>query len=168
MKKLTLLAAALIGALAITQYTLALAQNKDKAAKGDPWAGTWKLDVAKSKLHGPAPKEEAVTSQGVGATGNDVKYTISGVGADGKPFSQSYDGTADGQPHPAVANGQEVAKVSYHKDSDHQYSSHGTGADGSTTTGTVTLSKDGKTITVQEHVKGPQGEFDQTIVYDKQ
>jgi hypothetical protein len=161
MKKFALLSVILVGAWAFAQKT-------EKAPNPDPWAGTWKLDVAKSKLHGPVPKEETVTSEGTGATGNDVKYSVSGIDADGKPFSQSYDGKADGQSYPAVANGQEVAKISYHKDSDHQYTGHGTAADGSTTASTITLSEDGKTITVQEHVKGTQGEFDQTIVYSKQ
>ncbi len=156
MKKLTFLAFILIVAFTFAQ------------GNSDPWAGTWKLDVAKSKLHGPAPKEETVKSQGAGPTGNDVIYSISGIGADGKPFSQSYQGKADGQAYPAMANGQEVAKINYHKDSDHQYTGHGIAADGTTTSSTVTLSQDGKNITVQEHVKGTQGEFDQTIVYNKQ
>lgn len=167
MKKLMFLAVVLIGVLAFAQ-NFAFAQYQDKGpAKPDPWAGSWKLDVAKSKLHGPAPKEETVTSQPTGPDGNTVKYSISGTSADGKPISESYDGKADGKPYPFIANGQEVAKTSYHKDSDHQYSSQGTGADGSTSAGTVTLSKDGKTITIQEHIKGAQGEWDQTIVYNK-
>jgi hypothetical protein len=159
MKKLALLAVVLMGASAFAQKT-------EKAPKPDPWAGTWKLDVAKSKMRGPAPKEETVTSSG--AAGDIVKYSISGVAADGKPINESYDGKADGQPYPFIVNGQEVAKISYHRDSDHQYSTHGTVADGSTSAGTVTLSKNGKTLTIQEHVKATQGEFDQTIVYNKQ
>jgi hypothetical protein len=158
MKKLTFLAVILIGSLLFGQG----------GSKADPWAGTWKLDAAKSKLHGPPPKEETVKSEGTGADGTLVKYSISGVEADGKPFSQSYDGKADGKPYPAMSGGQEIAKISYHKDSDHQYTGNGTAADGTVSTSKVTLSKDGKTITVQEHVKGPQGEYDQTAVYNKQ
>lgn len=156
MKKLSLFAVALIGALTFAQ------------GNADPWAGTWKFDAAKSKLHGPAPKEETVTSQGSGPGGQTIKYSIHGTAADGSAITESYDGKADGQAYPFIANGQEVAKISYHRDSDHQYTSRGTGADGSISTGTVTLSKDGKTITIQEHVKGQQGEFDETIVYNKQ
>jgi hypothetical protein len=155
MKKLTLLALVLTGALAFAQAA-------------DPWAGTWKFDAAKSKLNGPAPKEEIVTSQATGPDRLTVKYSISGTAADGTAINQTYDGKADGQPYPMVAGGQEVAKITYFRDSVNQYSSHGISSDGTTTTGTVTLSKDGKTITVEEHVKGAQGEFDQTIVYNKQ
>jgi len=158
MKKVSLFAFALIGV-----FTVAFGQGSS-----DPWAGTWKFDAAKSKLHGPAPKEETVTSQAAGAGGQTVKYSIQGTAADGSAMTESYDGKADGQAYPFIANGKEVAKISYHRDSDHQYTSHGTGADGTTTTGTVTLSKDGKTITIQEHAKGPQGEFDEMVVYNKQ
>lgn len=159
MKKLAFLALALIA-------TWAFAQKSDQAHRTDPWAGTWKFDAAKSKLQGPAPKEETVKSSGT--AGSTVKYSITGTSADGKPINESYDGKSDGQPYPFLADGKEVAKISYHRDSAHQYTSHGAGSDGSTTTGTVTLSKDGKTLTIQEHVKTSQGEFDQTIVYTKQ
>jgi anti-sigma factor RsiW len=164
MKKFAFLPAALIGALILTGAISVLAQKKPATA--DPWAGTWKMDLANSKLHGPAPKEETITSSG--SAGGVVKYSIGGTAADGTPINESYDGKSDGKPYPFLANGQKVADISYHRDSDHQYSSHGTAADGSTTAATVTLSKDGKTLTVQEHVKTSQGEFDQTIVYNKQ
>jgi len=156
MKKLTFLTLALTGALAFAQGST------------DPWAGTWKFDAAKSKLNGPAPKEEIVTSQPTGTDRLTVKYTIRGTAADGTPINQTFDGKADGQPYPVMAGGEEMAKITYHRDSVNQYTSYGVSPDGTTTNGTVTLSKDGKTITVQEHVKGPQGEFDQTVVYNKQ
>src|SRR5260370_36567976 len=158
MKKVSLFAFALIGV-----FTVAFGQGSS-----DPWAGTWKFDAAKSKLHGPAPKEETVTSQAAGAGGQTVKYSIQGTAADGSAMTESYDGKADGQANPFIANGKEGAKINYHPDSDHQYTSHGTGADGTTTTRAMTLSKDGKTITIQEDAKGPQGEFDAMCVYNKQ
>ena len=166
MKRFALLPAALISILVLAHNPSAFTREKDKSAKADPWAGTWKLDLAKTKLHGPAPKEETITSSG--SAGGVVKYSISGTAADGKPIDESYDGKSDGKPYPFLAGGQKVADISYHRDSDHQYSSQGTAADGSTTAAKVTLSKDGKTMTVQEHVKSSQGEFDQTIVYSKQ
>lgn len=162
MKNLVLFGLLLTGALALSKNQ-AIAQGKT-----DPWAGSWKFDSAKSQLHAPAPKEETVTSDPTGPDGKTVKYSIHGIAADGSPINESYDGKADGQPYPFIANGQEVAKISYHRDSAHQYSNKGTGADGSTSTGTVTLSQDGKTITIKEHVKSKTGEFDQTVIYHKQ
>src|SRR5260370_15185923 len=131
MKKVSLFAFALIGV-----FTVAFGHGSS-----DPWAGTWKFDAAKSKLHGPAPKEETVTSQAAGAGGQTVKYSIQGTAADGSAMTESYDGKADGQAYPFIAHGKEVAKISYHRDSDHQYTSHATGPHRTTTTVTVTLSK---------------------------
>ena len=162
MKKLTLLAVLMIGVLAFAQ------KKADQQPKSDPWAGTWKMDVAKSKLHGPAPKEEIVTSEGTGPNGDIVKFNITAVRSDGTTVHESFDGKADGQPYPFIANGQEVAKNSYRRVSPHQYSGQGTGADGSTSSETITLSKDGKTITIQSHSKGQEGEYDETVIYNKQ
>lgn len=162
MKTRTFLAVLVIGVLAFAQ------KSADQQPKSDPWAGTWKMDVAKSKLHGPAPKEEIITSEGIGPREDIVKFNITAVRADGTTVHESFDGKADGQPYPFMANGQEVAKNSYRKVSPRQFSGHSTGADGSTTAETITLSQDGKTITVQSHTKTPQGEYDEAVIYAKQ
>src|SRR5262245_3361235 len=162
MKNLALFALMAAGALVLSQGQ-AIGQPKP-----DPWAGSWKLDVAKSQLHTPPPKEETITSEPTGPDGKTVKYSVHGVAADGTPIDESYDGKADGKPYPFIAGGKEAAKISYQRVSAHEYSSQGASADGSTSTGTVTLSGDGKTITVKEHVKSKTGEFDQTVIYHKQ
>jgi len=143
--------------------TLAFSQ-KQKQAGADPWAGTYKLDTAKSKFHGPAPKEETVTVDS--ATKDSVKYTIKGTDAEGKSYTVSYDGKV-GTASPQTADGNEVAKVTYQMPSPHEFTSESQGSEGSGT-GKVTLSRDNKTITVHEHMKGAQGEYDQTTVYVRQ
>ena len=160
MRKLTLLTVTLICVLAFAQ---------DKPAKPDPWAGTWKLDVSKSTLPNPAmaPKDETVTTEAQAPGSNIIKWSATGTGPDGKPFTESYDGKSDGQPYPLLRNGQESLKVAYHRDNDYQYSSNATAPDGTTSTGIITLDKSGKTITIKEHVKSPQGEFDETVVFTK-
>src|SRR5947209_4743204 len=132
MKKLTLVALILIAAFAFAQ--------KDKEApKNDPWAGKWKFDAAQSKLHVPPAREEIITAEPTGADHMTVKYTISGTAADGSAINESYDGKADGQPYPLMVNGKEVAKISYHRDSVHQYSSKSNSADGGAATGLIVL-----------------------------
>lgn len=164
MRKAALPTLIVITALVFAQ-NLALAQNNNNA-KSDPWAGTWKLDTAKSKLHEPAPKEETVeVSPG---DGNTLKYSVKGTARDEKPFAESYDGKADGNPYPMTLNGQEAGRISYHKDSDHKYSTQATMADGSSSVGTVVLSEDGKTITVTSHIKDQNGEYEQIAIYRKQ
>jgi hypothetical protein len=51
----------------------------------------------------------------------------------------------------------------------HRFKAEGHGTDGSTSTGTITLSSDGKTITVEQHNKTAQGaEQNNTAVYMRQ
>lgn len=145
--------------------SLALAQGK-KAAAADPWAGTWKLDTSKSKFHNPGPKEETLTVDA--ASAEAVKYSMKGTGPDGSPYTEAYTGKPDGNPYPLTRNGQEVAKISYHRNSDHSSTGNATVVDGSTFTEDVTLSKDGKTITVTQHHKTTGGNFDEVIVFTKQ
>jgi hypothetical protein len=144
---------------------VAFAQGK-KAAATDPWAGTWKLDTGKSKFHNPGPKEETLTV--TAATDASVKYSMKGTAPDGLPYTESYDGKADGNPYPLIRNGQEVAKISYHRDSDHHSTGKATVVDGSTFTEEGTVSKDGKTLTVTQHHKTKEGNFDDVIVFTRQ
>jgi hypothetical protein len=58
------------------------------AAADDPFVGTWKLDVAKSKFSpGPAPQSQTVT------IGADNKVEVSGVDGKGQPVNWSYTAT---------------------------------------------------------------------------
>ncbi len=55
----------------------------------EPFAGTWKLNVAKSKFGGPdkPPKEYTMVIQ---EQGDNFVVTITGVAADGSPISRQY------------------------------------------------------------------------------
>ncbi|HET9165718.1 MAG TPA: hypothetical protein VFP11_06950 [Candidatus Angelobacter sp.] len=151
--------------LLLLSCTVAFAQKKKQAGK-DPWVGNYNLDVAQSKIAGQPPKEETVA---VSAANKDsIKYTISGKDAQGESYTMNFDGKV-GVAAPQMAEGKEIAQITYQMPSSHQFTSQGHGADGSTSTGTVTLSQDDKTITVREHSKDPKGaEQDQTMVYVRQ
>jgi len=154
--------------------TVAFSQKK-KQAGTDPtnpkdsanhWVGTYKLDVAQSKMSGQPPQEETVAVSS--ATKDSVKYTIQGKDAQGNSYTMNYEGKV-GAASPQMAEGKEIAQITYQMPSSHQFTSQGRGSDGSSSTGTVTLAKDNKTITVQEHTKDAQGtERDQTMVYVRQ
>lgn len=151
--------------LLVFSCAVAFSQKKTKAGT-DPWVGTFKLDVAKSKISGQPPQEETVSV--ASATRDSIKYTIGGKDAQGNSYTMNYDGKV-GTASPQMAEGKEIAKITYQMPSSHQFTSQGHGADGSTSTGAITLSKDGKTITVQEHNKDAQGaEHDETMVYVRQ
>jgi hypothetical protein len=156
-KKLALMAVLLAGSMAFAQAK--------KATSADPWVGSWKLDVSKSKFHNPGPKEETLT---VAAASKDaVKYSMKGTDPAGAAYTEAYEGKPDGKPYPLTRNGQEVAKISYHRNTDHNSTGNATVVDGSTFTENVTLSADGKTITVKQHHKTKDGEYDDVIVFTK-
>ena len=48
----------------------------------DAFMGTWKLNVAKSKIAPNAPKNNTVVYE---AAGDNVKITVDGIGSDSKP-----------------------------------------------------------------------------------
>jgi hypothetical protein len=151
--------------LLLLSCTVVFVQRKKQAGK-DPWVGNYKLDVAQSKVAGQAPKEETVA---VSAANKDsIKYTISGKDPQGESYTMNYDGKP-GTASPQMEEGKEIAQITYQMPSSHQFTSQGHGTDGSSSTGTVTLSPDNKTITVREHSKDPKGaEHDQTMVYVRQ
>ena len=71
------------------------------AFAADAVVGTWKLDVAKSKFSGTAPKSGTrVYTEDAGRTTLDQKL----VGADGKEMSMHADLTYDGKPHALTGN----------------------------------------------------------------
>lgn len=154
-----------IGLLLLLGCTVAYCQPEKKTS-GDPWQGTFKLDTAKSKFAGNAPKDETVTVDS--ATKSSVKYMIKGTDAQGNAYTVSFDGKV-GSESPQVMNGNTVAQVTYQMPSTREFTSQSKGSDGTSSTGKVTLSKDGKTITVQEKIKDASGTaHDQSAVYVRQ
>ena len=150
--------------------TVAFSQKKKPTdapkSPADHWAGTYQLDVAQSTISGQPPMKETVAVSS--ATKDSVKYTISGKDAQGNSYTMNYAGKP-GTAAPQMAEGKEIAQITYQMPSSHQFTSQGRGTDGSTSTGTITLSNDNKTITVREHTKDPKGaEEDQTMVYVRQ
>jgi|SRR6185437_4335199 hypothetical protein len=148
--------------------TVAFSQKKNPAGANpaNPWIGNFKLDVAQSQLAGQPPQQEIVAVSA--ADKNAVKYTIQGKDAQGNSYTLNYDGKP-GSASPQMAEGKEIAQITYQMPSSHEFTSQGHGADGSISTGTITLAKDNKTITVREYNKDAKGaELDTTSVYVRQ
>lgn len=135
----------------------------------NPFLGTWKLDVAKSKYEGTAaPKSQTRT---IAQQGNGVKYSFEGVAADGTPVAFSfvtyYDGAEaaiTGTGAPAGADSITLKRVNAHK-------TEGTLRKGGKDLGKVVaeVSKDGKVATVKSKGKTADGkEFSTESVYEKQ
>lgn len=95
---------------------------------------------------------------------NSIKYSIRGISADDKEYSESYDGKPDGNAYPVKVNGKELGKIAFRWQSDHMCNGEGKGPGGSGLTETATLSDDGKAITI----KSREGkEEEETAVYTK-
>ena len=138
-------------------------------AQDNPFVGTWKLNVAKSKSEpGPAPKSQTRT---VVAEGEGAKYSFEGVRADGTPFSYSFTVNYDGKDYPITGTGAPggadtiaIKRVGTHK-------AEATLKRGGKEVGKseAEVSKDGTVSTVKSKGKTPDGkEYSTDSVYDKQ
>src|SRR5579862_2160925 len=67
----------------------------------DTQMGTWKLNEAKSKITAGTPKNTTVVYE---ASGDSIKVTIDGVGADGKATHNEWTGKFDGKDYPVTGD----------------------------------------------------------------
>src|SRR5213596_3422761 len=99
-------------------------------AADDPNMGTWKLNEAKSKL---TPGEGKNTTVVYEAAGDQVKVTIDGTDAEGKPTHNEWTGKFDGKDY-AVTGDPKSDMRAYKKIDDHKLA--------------FTVKKDGKTTII--------------------
>jgi hypothetical protein len=135
-------------------------------AQTNPLFGTWKLNLAKSKYTGiPAPKEMTRT---VEADADSVKYTNTGVAADGGPISFSFTVKYDGKDYPITGNAPYGADMIAIKHiSAHQYQATLKKGGKVVSTTKAEVSKDGKvtTLTAKSSDDPSKG---YVALYDKQ
>jgi hypothetical protein len=81
----------------------------------DAFTGTWKLNEAKSKMTAGMNKNTTVTYE---ASGDSVKITLDGVGADGKATHDEWTGKYDGKDYPVTGNSMTDTRA-YKKVNDH-------------------------------------------------
>ncbi len=127
--------------------------------------GTWKLNEAKSKLGAGTPKNTAVAYE---AAGDNVKVTVDGVDADGKPTHNEWTGKFDGNDYPVTGDPTSDTRA-YKKIDDRTLEFTAKKAGNVTTTGRVVVSADGKSRTVTVNGSDSMGKrFEGTSIYDKQ
>ncbi len=131
----------------------------------DGFMGTWKLNEAKSKLAPGTGKNNTVVYE---AAGDDVKVTVDGTDADGKPTHNEWTGKFDGKDYPVTGDPSSDAR-SYKKIDDHTLELAVKKGGKVTISGRVVLSADGKTRTVTVSGTDAKGnKYSSTAVYDKQ
>jgi hypothetical protein len=135
-------------------------------AADNPFLGTWKLNVAKSKgTPGTMSKEETVvfTSEGTA-----VKRTVTGINADGEKIDASGTLPWDGKDH--KVDGPMGPSMIAVKSVDANTVNVTVKVNGKlVSTGKVAVSKDGKTMTSAFKGEDPKGrKYDNVAVYDRQ
>jgi hypothetical protein len=152
----------------VSILALSLVASEILLAQDNPFQGTWKLNVAKSKFTGrQPPKGETRTEV---AQGDGFKVTYEGIAADGRPISYSYTTNLDGKDAPISGThpfGSDALAVTRVDANTRTVVEKKTGKTLFTARGVV--SQDGKTLT--QTFKGMNGEgqpISVTTLWDKQ
>ena len=127
--------------------------------------GTWKLNEAKSKLSPGHPKNTTVVYE---AAGDNVKVTVDGVDAHGKPMHNEWTGKFDGKDCPVTGDPNSDTR-SYTKIDDRTLGFNVKKGGKVTSSGRIVVSPDGKSRAVTASGADPTGKkFYTTSIYDKQ
>ena len=131
----------------------------------DPQMGTWKLNESKSKLAPGTGKNSTVTYKSM--FGN-VKVTIDGIDADGKPAHNAWTGKFDGKDYPVTGDPNSDMR-SYRKVNDRTLDFTIKKGGKVTVKGRAVVAPDGKNRTVTSSGTTPKGKkFKSTTAYDKE
>jgi hypothetical protein len=131
----------------------------------DPFVGTWKLNVAKSKSDGPMNQSATVTIREID---NGHRVSLDGISADGKPAKTGFSAKFDGKDHP-VTGSTLTDTITVRRASSHVLESTGKKAGKVVSTSRVTVSQDGKTLMMETKRIMPDGKtLHSTTVYERQ
>jgi hypothetical protein len=133
-------------------------------AADDANMGTWKLNEAKSKMAAGAPKNTDVVYE---AAGDSVKVTVDGVATDGKPTHNEWTGKFDGKDYALVGDSTADTRAYTRVNANTLKLTNKKGGK-VTTSGTITISADGKTRTVATTTEAAGKKISSSAVYDKQ
>lgn len=130
-----------------------------------PQMGTWKLNEAKSKFPPKSPKNTMVVYE---ASGDNIKVTVDGIDADGKPTHNEWTGKFDGKDYPLTGDPISDTRA-YKKVGDNKLELTNKKDGKVTISGTIVISADGKSRTVTISGTDAAGKkVHSTAVYDKQ
>jgi len=136
-----------------------------QAAAADNWVGSWKLNATKSYLGSNAIRAQTLKFE---VTADGIKLTSDGTDAEGKPMHGGYTSKFDGKDVPWSGN--PMADVAAPKRvDDNSYDNVWKKAGKATVTAKVSVSKDGKTLTVSQTGTDAKGAAVSSVaVYDRQ
>ncbi|HXK10395.1 MAG TPA: hypothetical protein VMT70_12170 [Vicinamibacteria bacterium] len=135
------------------------------AVAGENWVGTWKLNAAKSRQASASVRAQALRFE---ATPAGIKLTSDGTDAQGMPMHGGYTSKFDGKDVPWEGN-PSADTASPKRIDDNSYENVWKKGGKAVVTATVSVSKDGKTLTVTQSGTDAQGSpFKSVAVYDRQ
>ena len=132
----------------------------------NPFAGTWQLNVGKSKFAGPPDREETVVMV---EKDDQIVVTRKGIAGDGKPISAKYSYPEKGGPVIFV-EGAPPSNISETRNRINERTMEAiTKSDGNVVATThYVVSEDGQTITIHRQGKNSQGQaFEFVGVYER-
>ncbi|OGP95202.1 MAG: hypothetical protein A2157_06575 [Deltaproteobacteria bacterium RBG_16_47_11] len=147
----------------------AVATTDLSAQEADPRIGTWKLNLAESTFDpGPPPKSYTRTYEDRG--GGITLFTAEGMTAQGKPMFLQVAYKLDGKDYPQATTGvQTVSSISQELLDAYTVEPIVKTGGNVTSTGTQTVSKDGKTMTYRAKGTDAQGRPTSFVmVFEKQ
>jgi hypothetical protein len=133
-------------------------------ASESPFSGTWKLNIAKSKMTPPVPKSDVAV---VDADDNGLKLTEDVTTDKGEALKISYEAKFDGKEYP-VTGDPSSDSVSYRLINAHTLKGQTKKAGKVVTDATIAVSKDGKITTVNYTDHSQEKPQKGIGVYDKQ
>ena len=135
------------------------------ASAEDNWVGTWKINAAKSKVGPNAMRTQTLTFE---ATADGLTLTSDSTDADGKPVHGTYTSKFDGKE--VAWTGNPMADTATPKRIDsNNYENAWKLAGKVTIHSKVSVSKDGKTLTISQKGTNAKGApVDVVAVYDRQ
>ena len=132
----------------------------------NPFAGTWKLNAAKSKLAGSGIGPSGGVR--VESDGTTYKASVDTTDEKGQPVKFDYEAKLDGQPS-KVTGSAAIDELSLKRVNDHMINATGKKNGKVVYTDKRSVSKDGKTYTISRTGISPDGKaIHATIVFDKQ
>jgi hypothetical protein len=149
----------ILPALAIVFCSAAVASAQDSNM------GTWKLNEAKSHFAKGATKNHTVVYE---MAGDDIKVSVDGTDASGKAVHSEWTGKFDGKYY-AVSGDPASDMRMYRRVNKLTLAIRGKKDGKLTLSGTITISRNGKSRTVTTSGRDPQGRWvSNTAIYDKQ
>ncbi len=155
-------------ALILSAVAIALPQTASakSAALSKSWAGTWHLNIEKSKFSSEdfTPKSDTRT---YAVAGTRLTMRATGINAAGKTMKWSYSASTDGKWYPTSGN-PNTDRIALTLVSPREFTSKTTLKGKPTARSTATVSADGKVLTIKRSILTAKGgPTDDTLVFDR-